>query len=77
MEPDFERLARMPCPTAALASSSTRPFSSALAFSRWRKASRVRRNGAGQSFVRLLAQPSIVRPFASSASSRVTRRDVG
>ena len=35
--PDFDRLARMPCPIASLASSGIRPFSSALACScsRW------------------------------------------
>ena len=42
--PDLERLARMPCPTASLASSGISPLSSALAFSCSRWASRVRRN---------------------------------
>ena len=41
MAPDFERLARMPCPLASLASSGIRPFSSVLAFSCWRNAPRV------------------------------------
>ena len=42
MVPAFDRLARMPWPIACCASSGTRPFSSALAFSCSRCASRVR-----------------------------------
>ena len=38
MAPDFERLARMPCPIASLASSGTSPLSSGLAVSCSRKA---------------------------------------
>ena len=41
MAPDFERLARTPCPLASLASSGINPLSSALAFSCCRKAGRV------------------------------------
>src|SRR5258706_11315489 len=38
MAPDFERLARMPCPIASLASSGMRLFNSLLAFSCCRNA---------------------------------------
>jgi hypothetical protein len=44
MAPDFERLARRPCPIASLASSGMRAFSSALDRSCSRKACRVSRN---------------------------------
>ena len=44
MAPDFERLARTPWPTASLASSGIKTFSSALDRSCSRKAERVERN---------------------------------
>ena len=49
MAPDFERLARTPCPLASLASSGMSPLSSALAFSCCRKAVRVWRKSPANS----------------------------
>jgi hypothetical protein len=49
MAPDFERLARMPCPIASLASLGTRLFNSTLAFSCCRNAVRVWRKTAANS----------------------------
>ena len=49
MAPDFERLARTPCPIASLASSGMSPLSSALAFSCCRKAVRVWRKSPANS----------------------------
>ena len=49
MAPDLERLARMPCPMASLASSGIRLLSSALAFSCCRKAGRLCRNSPANS----------------------------
>ena len=46
--PDFERLARTPCPIASLASSGIKALSSLLARSWSAKASRVLRNSAGE-----------------------------
>ena len=46
---DFERFARTPCPLASLASSGSRPLSSAFARSCPRKAARVLRNVAANS----------------------------
>ena len=49
MAPDFERLARTPWPIASLASSGTRPLSSAFACSCSRWAARVRGKMAANS----------------------------
>ena len=48
MAPDFERLARMPWPTASLASSGISPLSSTFALSCSRKADRVRPENASE-----------------------------
>jgi hypothetical protein len=47
--PDFERLARMPCPIASLASSGIKVFSSTLDRSWSRKGCRVLRNRSANS----------------------------
>ena len=61
MAPDFERLARTPCPIASLASSGIRLFSSALASSCSRKAARVRQKTPANSAQELEALISTIR----------------
>ena len=76
MAPDFERLARMPCPMACCASSGMRLFKSAFAVSCSRWAERVRKKtpaNSDQEFEEVIStmRTALMRGFGGSTPKRV------